>query len=218
MMGNSEAAAAVAAGRVPLKIRQRRAVYRRVHLYVRSNAGGGKRPDTLERIEILNFIMYLIYLSTLLFYCYLGLAFYYYVYAVYKGFVIAIKGAALFLLLGYITLLFIIKVVEIRATLIALLIPGIRPLVENIYYKIIIRMSYWFLKLFNKRTYSLDIHSNQWNGTPLWQLDATPTQEDFIAKDIESVVEIAGIKRNKLPSLDAVYELRLEAKEPGKDK
>ncbi|KAJ0167203.1 hypothetical protein CTA2_3829 [Colletotrichum tanaceti] len=64
--------------------------------------------EILERTEILDFTAHLVYTSALLFCRFSGLAFYYRVCAVHSRFLLAIKGAALFLVAGYITQMLLI--------------------------------------------------------------------------------------------------------------
>lgn len=84
---------------------------------------------------------------------------------------------------------------EVGATLIALSIPGIRPLVDECYNITIIRLSRWFPCLFRKR--STDVHPDQWYETPPWQSHPTPVKADFKMHDMEEIlgVELAAIEK-----------------------
>ncbi|KAF6821132.1 integral membrane protein pth11-like protein [Colletotrichum musicola] len=89
-----------------------------------------------------------------------------------------------------------IEVAEVGATLIALSIPGIRPLVDECYNIIIIRMSRMFPGLFRKRSAN-DVHPDQWYETPPWQSQPTPIGGDFKKHDMEEILglELAAIEK-----------------------
>ncbi|GKT65761.1 integral membrane protein PTH11-like protein [Colletotrichum tofieldiae] len=260
--------------------------------------------EILEQTEILDFSAHLIYTSALLFCRYSGLAFYYRVCSVHSRFLLAIKGAALFLLAGYITQMLLIifhclpvtaiwpyewqtqfnefkclpwgfvyginsavsllcdfvlfgipiamlrmldmtrkrkvqlacillpgigvvaisvarlilvingqwqpdqswiyspllatEVSEIGATLIALSIPGIRPLAEEIFKRTLSVLRRWFPRLFNKRRPAI-VDSDLWYETPPWQSAPTPMKTEFKAKNSERV---GGLELKELRNPD----------------
>ncbi|KAK1546171.1 hypothetical protein CPAR01_00138 [Colletotrichum paranaense] len=261
--------------------------------------------DILEETEILDFTAHLIYTSALFVCRFSGLAFYYRVCGVHSRFLLAIKGAGLFLIAGYITQMLLIifhclpvtaiwpyewqsqfnqykclpwgfvyginsavsllcdfvlfgipvamlwmlemtrkrkiqlacillpgifvvaisiarlilvingqwqpdqswiyspllaiEVSEIGATLIALSIPGFRPLAEELFNRVVAKLKQWFPKLFNKRRRNSTVHPDLWYETPPWQQDGTPMTGDFKAKDLERVV---GLELKEIRSPD----------------
>ncbi|KAF4812779.1 Satratoxin biosynthesis SC1 cluster protein 4 [Colletotrichum siamense] len=89
-----------------------------------------------------------------------------------------------------------IEVAEIGATLIALSIPGIRPLVEETYNRVIIWTSRHFPCCFRRRRD--DMHGGSWDSeASTWRNDPTPRQADFKMKDIEEVLglELEAIEK-----------------------
>lgn len=90
-----------------------------------------------------------------------------------------------------------IEVAEVGATLIALSIPGIRPLVDEVCNKIITWTSRHLPCLFRRRR-DKDMHPDSWNGeASSWRNDPTPRQADFKLKDIEDILglELAAIEK-----------------------
>ncbi|TQN66235.1 Satratoxin biosynthesis SC1 cluster protein 4 [Colletotrichum shisoi] len=89
-----------------------------------------------------------------------------------------------------------IEVSEIGATLIALSIPGIRPLAEEAFKRTVSLFGRCFPKLQRKRGRS-SIHSDLWYETPPWQTKPTPMRSDFKSKDLKSGI---GLEMKSLQS------------------
>ncbi|TDZ16691.1 hypothetical protein Cob_v010197 [Colletotrichum orbiculare MAFF 240422] len=81
-----------------------------------------------------------------------------------------------------------IEVAEIGATLIALSIPGIRPLVDEAYNIVTVRLSRMFPNLFKLKDKDLNSHSSY--DAPPWQNHPTPRDADFKVRDMKEMLDI----------------------------
>ncbi|KAJ3940398.1 uncharacterized protein N0V96_009395 [Colletotrichum fioriniae] len=95
-----------------------------------------------------------------------------------------------------------IEVSEIGATLIALSIPGFRPLAEELFNRVVAKLRQWFPRLFNKRRRNSTMHPDLWYETPPWQQGGTPMTGDFKSKDLERVV---GLELKEIRSPGKAY-------------
>ncbi|KAL0934102.1 integral membrane protein pth11-like protein [Colletotrichum truncatum] len=88
-----------------------------------------------------------------------------------------------------------IEVAEIGATLIALSVPGIRPLLDEIHNKTIIWLSRHLPCLFKRK--NRDVHPDHWSESTTWKDNPTPRQADFKMQDMEDIlgVELAAIEK-----------------------
>ncbi|OHE96294.1 hypothetical protein CORC01_08366 [Colletotrichum orchidophilum] len=94
------------------------------------------------------------------------------------------------------------EVAEIGATLVALSIPGFRPLAEELFNRVVARLKLWFPKLFNRCRRNSTVYPDLWYETPPWQQHPTPMTGDFKVKDIESVIGLE-LKEIQNPENDA---------------
>ncbi|KDN60026.1 hypothetical protein CSUB01_12185 [Colletotrichum sublineola] len=89
-----------------------------------------------------------------------------------------------------------IEVSEIGATLIALSIPGVRPLVNEIFGKMVSVLSRWFPRVFGRRRRT-GVDPDLWCKTPPWQSLATQKKTRFktsIIKKGDDDLELKGLR------------------------
>ncbi|KAK2007126.1 hypothetical protein LZ32DRAFT_663119 [Colletotrichum eremochloae] len=89
-----------------------------------------------------------------------------------------------------------IEVSEIGATLIALSIPGVRPLVNEIFGKMVSILSRWFPRVFGRRRRT-GVDPDLWCKTPPWQSLATQKKTRFktsIIKKGDDDLELKGLR------------------------
>ncbi|KAK2048023.1 hypothetical protein LZ31DRAFT_459427 [Colletotrichum somersetense] len=89
-----------------------------------------------------------------------------------------------------------IEVSEIGATLIALSIPGVRPLATELYRKTLSVLSRWFPGVYNRRRQSqTGVDPDLWCKTPPWRSLATQRRSRFKTGDIKrDDLELKGLR------------------------